>query len=152
MVKDHHARGAESADLQKRLTYAQTSLDAVTRLITRLDAGGAANLNKPLARGEAGTSLVGLGELQARYLGELLSIPRELHGLSREVVKQPPTFPTELVSSKRGLIAALASMAAGFVLLLWVFMRQARRNAAHDPCAAEKQVRLASALRLKHDI
>ena len=83
------------ADLAKRLSYAQTSLDSVTRLISRLDAGGAASLNKPLARGEAGTSFVGLGELQSRYLGDVLSIPRELQGLSHDVVKQPPTLSTE---------------------------------------------------------
>lgn len=136
-------------DLEKRLSYAQTSLDAVTRLISRLDAGGAANLNKPLTRGEAGTSFVGLGELQSRYLGDVLSIPRELQGLSRDVVKQPPTLPTEPVSPKKGLIAALAAIAAGFVLLLWVFMRQAWRNAARDPQAAMKQVQLASALGIK---
>ena len=121
-------------------------------MITRLDAGGVANLNKPLTRGEAGTSFVGLGELQARYLGEVLSIPRELQGLSREVVKQPPTLPTEPISPTKGLIAAVAALAAGFVLLLWVFMRQAWRNAAQDPSAAEKQGRLESALGLKSDV
>jgi hypothetical protein len=134
------------ADLEKRLSYAQTSLDAVTRLISRLDAGGAANLNKPLTRGEAGTSFVGLGELQSRYLGDVLSIPRELQGLSRDVVKQPPTLPTEPVSPKKGLIAALAAIAAGFVLLLWVFMRQAWRRATQDARMAEKCRRLAAAL------
>jgi len=137
------------ADLEKRLSYAQTSLNAVTRLITGLDAGGAANLNKPLTRGEAGTSFIGLGELQSRYLGEVLSIPRELQGLSRDVVKQPPTLPTEPVSPKKGLIAALAAIAAGFVLLLWVFVRQAWRNSARDPQAAERQGQLAAALGIK---
>ena len=134
------------ADLAKRLSYAQTSLDAVTRLISRLDAGGAANLNKPLTRGEAGTSFVGLGELQSRYLGDVLSIPRELQGLSRDVVKQPPTLPTEPVSPKKGLIAALAAIASGFVLLLWVFVRQAWRRATQDARMAEKCRRLAAAL------
>ena len=134
------------ADLAKRLSYAQTSLDAVTRLISRLDAGDAANLNKPLTRGEAGTSFVGLGELQSRYLGDVLSIPRELQGLSRDVVKQPPTLPTEPVSPKKGLIAALAAIASGFVLLLWVFLRQAWRRATQDARMAEKCRRLAAAL------
>ena len=134
------------ADLAKRLSYAQTSLDTVPRLISRLDAGGAANLNKPLTRGEAGTSFVGLGELQSRYLGDVLSIPRELQGLSHDVVKQPPTLPTEPVSPKKGLIAALAAIASGFVLLLWVFLRQAWRRATQDARMAEKCRRLAAAL------
>jgi hypothetical protein len=137
------------ADLEKRLSYAQTSLNAVTRLIGRLDSEVGTNLSKPLTRGEAGTSFVGLGELQARYLGEVLSIPRELQGLSRDVVKQPPTLPTEPVSPKKGLIAALAAIAAGFVFLLWVFMRQAWRNAARDPQVAIKQGELADELGFK---
>jgi hypothetical protein len=135
------------ADLEKRLSYAQTSLNAVTRLIGRLDSEVGTNLSKPLTRGEAGTSFVGLGELQARYLGEVLSIPRELQGLSRDVVKQPPTLPTEPVSPKKGLIAALAAIAAGFVFLLWVFMRQAWRRATQDARMAEKCRQLAAAWR-----
>jgi hypothetical protein len=135
------------ADLEKRLSYAQTSLNAVTRLIGRLDSEVGTNLSKPLTRGEAGTSFVGLGELQARYLGEVLSIPRELQGLSRDVVKQPPTLPTEPVSPKKGLIAALAAIAAGFVFLLWVFMRQAWRRATQDARMAEKCCQLAAAWR-----
>ncbi len=133
------------ADLEKRLSYARNSLAAVTRLITGLDAGGGAYLNQPQTRGEAGTTLVALGELQARYLGEVLSIPRELEGLSRDVVKQPPTLPTEPASNKKALIAIGAALAGGFVLLLWAFMRNAWRNAAHDPALAEKQSRLAAA-------
>jgi len=133
------------ADLDVRLGYAKTSLEAVTRLITRLDAGGGTYLNQPQTRGEAGTTLVALGELQARYLGEVLSIPRELEGLSRDVVKQPPTLPTEPASNKKALIAIGATLAGGFVLLLWAFMRSAWRNAAQDPVLAEKQQRLAAA-------
>lgn len=133
------------ADLDVRLGYAKTSLEAVTRLITRLDAGGSTYLNQPQTRGEAGTTLVALGELQARYLGDVLSIPRELEGLSRDVVKQPPTLPTEPASNKKALIAIGATLAGGFVLLLWAFMRSAWRNAAQDPVLAEKQQRLAAA-------
>ncbi len=134
------------ADLEKRLSYANASLEAVTRLITRLDAGGGSYLSQPQTRGEAGTTLVALGELQARYLNEVLSIPRELEGLSRDVVKQPPTLPTEPASNKKALIAIGAALAGGFMLLLWVFMRNAWRNAAQDPALAEKQIRLAAAL------
>jgi uncharacterized protein YneF (UPF0154 family) len=85
--------------------------------------------------------------MQSRYLGEVLSIPRELEGLSRDVVKQPPTLPTEPASNKKALIAIGATLAGGFVLLLWVFMRNAWRNAAQDPALAEKQSRLTAALR-----
>ncbi len=138
----------DRADLEKRLGYAQKSLNSVTRLIERLTAEGAANLNQPLTRGEAGTSIVAVGELQARYLADVLNIPRTLQGLSRDVVLQPPTLPTEPVPSKKALMAILAALGTGFALLLFVFMRSAWRGAAQDPEAAQKQARLRTALGL----
>jgi hypothetical protein len=139
----------DRADLEKRLAYAKVSLESVRRLMDRLTAEGSALLSKPLKLGEAGTSIVALGELQARYLGEVLSIPRSLQGLSRDVVVQPPTLPTEPVAPKKSLIAVLAALGSGFALLLWVFMRQAWKNAAQDPQAAEKQAKLLAAMGFK---
>ena len=115
-------------------------------LLDKLSIDGAVSLGKPLTRGEAGTSLVGLGELQTRYLNDVLAIPRALQGLSRDVVKQPPTLPTEPVSNKKALIAIMATLGTGFALLLFVFMRQAWRNAAKDPAAASKIERLRAAV------
>lgn len=140
----------DRADLEKRLAYAKLALASVDRLLERLTAEGAATLNKPLTRGEAGTSIVAVGELQARYFGEVLTIPRTLQGLSRDVVvKQSPTLPTEPVAPKKSMMAVLAALGSGFALLLWVFMRQAWKNAAHDPEAAEKQARLRAAMGFK---
>lgn len=132
----------DRADLEKRLSYASSALASVTALLDKLTIEGAVSLGKPLSRGEAGTSLVGLGELQTRYLNDVLAIPRALQGLSRDVVKQPPTLPTEPVSNKKALIAIMAALGTGFALLLFVFMRQAWRNAAKDPAAASKIERL----------
>ena len=93
--------------------------------------------------------MVALGELQARYLGDVLSIPRALQGLSRDVVIQPPTLPTIAVAPKKSLIAVLAALASGFVLLLWVFVRRAWQTSAQDPQSGEKQARLRAALGFK---
>lgn len=135
----------DRADLEKRLSYASNALASVTTLLNTLSVNGAVSLGKPLTRGEAGTSLVGLGELQTRYLNDVLAIPRALQGLSRDVVKQPPTLPTEPVSNKKALIAVMATLGAGFALLLFVFMRQAWRNASQDPDTAPKMARLRAA-------
>lgn len=135
----------DRADLEKRLSYASNALASVTTLLNTLSVNGAVSLGKPLTRGEAGTSLVGLGELQTRYLNDVLGIPRTLQGLSRDVVKQPPTLPTEPVSNKKALIAIMATLGAGFALLLFVFMRQAWRNASQDPDTAPKMARLRAA-------
>jgi len=139
----------DRADLEKRLTYAKTSLESVRKLIERITSNGAGMLNKPITLGEAGTSVVALGELQARYLGEVLSIPRTIQGLSRDAVIQPPTLPTEAVAPKKGLIAILSTLAGGFVLLMWVFIRKAWANAQQDPMSLKKQARLRTALGFK---
>lgn len=136
----------DRADLEKRLAYAKAALASTSRLLDRLTAEGAAILNQPLTRGEAGTSLVAVGELQARYFSEVLTIPRTLQGLSADVVKQPPTLPIEPAAPKKGLIAILAALGSGFVLLLWVFMRHAWKSVGQDSEAAEKQARLRAAL------
>jgi uncharacterized protein involved in exopolysaccharide biosynthesis len=139
----------DRADMEKRLSYAKTSLESVRKLIERITSNGAGMLNKPITLGEAGTSVVALGELQARYLGEVLSIPRALQGLSRDAVIQQPTLPTEAVAPKKSLIAILAALAGGFVLLLWVFVRKAWVNTQNDPVVAVKQARVRAALGFK---
>lgn len=52
---------------------------------------------------------------------------------------------------KRALIAVIASLAAGFLLLLFVFIRRAMANASQDPESAEKlgRIRRAFGLRAK---
>ena len=136
----------DRADLETRLVYAKASLASVSRLLDRLTTGGGTLLNKPLTLGDAGTGLVAAGELQARYLTEVLNIPRSLQGLSHDVVVQSPTLPVEPVAPKKSLIAVLAALGSGFALLLWVFMRQAWVNAALDPQAAQKHARLRAAM------
>ena len=52
---------------------------------------------------------------------------------------QPPERKSK---PKKALIAIIATLAAGFALLLFVFIRQALRNAGQDPEAASKIARL----------
>ena len=127
----------DRADLEKRLIYAKTSLEAIQKSIERITSNG------------TGTSVVALGELQARYFGEVLSIPRTMQGLSRDVVIQPPTLPTDPVAPRKGLIAILSTLAGGFLLLLWVLVRKAWANTQNDPVVAVKQARVRAALGFK---
>ena len=50
--------------------------------------------------------------------------------------------PERKAKPKKGIIAAGATLAAGFALLLFVFIRHALRGAAQDPNSAEKLVKL----------
>ncbi len=138
----------DRADLEKRLESAKFSLESVDRLLKQLTTDGRATLGQPLTRGEAGTSIVAISELQSRFLGEVLIIPRVLKGFSRDVVKQPPTLPTEAVAPKKALNAVLATVACDLMLLLCLYARRAWRNLARDPASADKQARLLAALGL----
>jgi Chain length determinant protein len=137
---------SESRDLQKRLGYAEKSLEAVSHAIAAL-ASDSGRLSKPM--GGDGTTLAALGDLRARFLNESMDISRTLQGLNRDVVKQPPTLPTEAESPKKALIAVVSGLATGFLLLLWVFVRQAWRAGQTDPVLAEKHARLRRSLGLK---
>lgn len=139
----------DRVDLELRLTHAKAGMALLPSLQARLSDEDPSGSGKPLTSGDAAAGLVIVADLQARYLGEVLSIQRALSGLSRDIVKQSPTLPTEPISAKKGLRAIMATLGSGFVLLLWVFMRSAWINAAQDPAVAEKQGRLRSVLGFK---
>ena len=136
----------DRADLEKQLSYAKLGFDSTTRFVEHFTPKDSASLNNPLLLDQGAATIVAVGELQARYLSEMLSTSRSLKGLSRNVVTQQPTLPTEHVPRKTGLFATLSALGAGFALLLWVFMRQAWRNTVLDPQAAPKLARLRAAL------
>jgi uncharacterized protein involved in exopolysaccharide biosynthesis len=62
-------------------------------------------------------------------------------------VLDPATPPERKSKPKRAMMAVVATLAAGFALLLWVFVRHALRNARQDAESAQKLGLLASALR-----
>lgn len=136
----------ERVDLEKKLENAKKSLEAVNLLIKRMSEEGSAMLSKPLTRGEAGSSLVALGELQGRYLTEVLAIPRSLQGLSMDVVAQYPTLPVEPSAPRKEMIAGMAALLSFFVLLVWIFLRRNWQLAAEVPALAQQQSRLLAAL------
>ena len=136
-------------DLETRLSYAKASLESASGLLARLTKESTGYLAQPLSRGVAGTTLASVGELQSRYLNEVLTVTRSLQGLSRDVVVQAPTLPTERASPKKSLIAILAALATGFALLLWVFVRQSWKALATQPEAAAKLGRLRAAFKSK---
>jgi len=139
--------GQARLDLEKRLNVAKAGLENSTVLLGKLAAAGV-QLD-PMNRSATSSNFIAISELQARYIGDEIAISQALQGVPSEVVKQPPTLPTQPASSKKSLIAILAALGSGFALLLFVFMRQAWKNAAADPEAALKQNQLKRALGFK---
>lgn len=77
-----------------------------------------------------------LFELYAKQL-ELAKADEAREGATIQVV-DPAVAPDLKSKPKRGLIALLATLVSGFVLLLFVFMRQAFRNGTQDAETAQK--------------
>jgi uncharacterized protein involved in exopolysaccharide biosynthesis len=116
----------ERKDLEKRLSIAQNGLKTATALLDRLNTDGGVSLAKPLNFAGGGTGLIAVGELQGRYLTDVLNIEAALRGLTRDVVKQPAVLPTEAVSQKKGLIAVVVSLFSLMVLSGFVLVARKR--------------------------
>ena len=57
------------------------------------------------------------------------------------------TAPEFKSKPKKAMIAVLATLATGFLLLLWVFVSQSLKNASQDEASTQKLTGIRSALR-----
>jgi LPS O-antigen subunit length determinant protein (WzzB/FepE family) len=137
--------GSAKLRLEKQLVQAQSrekdAMLTAERLSSKLDkASGETALT--VAQGYAQ-----LMEMVKEAQSTQAKIESELTGLDASVLRQEPTLPNEHISPKRSLMAILTSLATGFALLLFVFVRQALRNAGHNPETAPKIQALKAAWR-----
>ena len=131
-------------ELERRLQISRESLEAISKIIDRQTAE-AATAALPKLQYDLAGSLASLLQLKNGYVNTIAEIEVALKGVSRDAVFSSPTLPTEPVSNKKALIAVMTALGTGFALLLFVFMRQAWRNAAQDPKAVTKIERLRAA-------
>jgi uncharacterized protein involved in exopolysaccharide biosynthesis len=129
-------RDSEKLRLQKQLAQAQAREKEATQtaqlLARKMDGGGTAGASE-VAQGYA--QMIGvIKESQAIQI----DIERQLQGLDGSALLQEATLPTKHTAPKRGLVTILATLSAGFALLLFVFIRQALRNASRDEESAQK--------------
>ena len=129
-------RDSEKLRLQKQLAQAQAREKEATQtaqlLGRKMEGGGTAGASE-VAQGYA--QMIGVvKESQATQL----DIERQLQGLDDSALLQEATLPTKHTAPKRGLVTIMAALAAGFALLLFVFMRQALRNVSQDAESAQK--------------
>ena len=83
----------------------------------------------------------GFGEISrsiAEIRTQIIGVEVALEGLNDSSLIQAPNLPTQKVAPKKGMIALIATLASGFALLLFVFVRKAIQNAQKDPLSAEK--------------
>lgn len=89
-----------------------------------------------------------LFELYARQF-EAARVDESREGAELQVV-DIADVPDYKSKPRKALIAILATLASGFVLLLFVFVREALRNASHDPESAHKMQAIRQALIGRH--
>ena len=79
---------------------------------------------------------------------EIARVDESREGAVIQIV-DPAVAPEWKSKPKRGLIAVIAALAAGFALLLYVFVVKALRNAAQDAESAAKLARIRAAIGLR---
>ena len=79
----------------------------------------------------------------------MLELEDQMRGLTDSDIVQSPTLPDRAIKPNKSLIAVVAALATGFALLLFVFVRQALRNAAADPTHASKLAHIKRSLGFK---
>lgn len=138
-------RSAERTQLERLLQSEGDSLATSQQLeqtLAQQMASGAA----PTGAAQIYTQLMAANSLKQQTM---LELQVKLNGLTDADLVQPPTLPETPIKPKKSLIAVLAALATGFVLLLFVFVRQAWRQAAAGGDSADKLQRIRRALGLK---
>ncbi len=129
-------RGSEKLRLEKQLGQAQLrekeAREAAERFSTKLDNVSGEKSLSP-AQGYAQ-----LMDVVKEAQDSQMELERQLQGMDVSVLVQNATLPSRHVAPKRSLTAVIATLAAGFALLLFVFVRQALRNAGQNPESAPK--------------
>ncbi len=125
------------AEVQRRLKNAENAATSLLKRVELSDANANANAGYADLLSAAAAAQTQISALEA-----------QLEGISESQLVQAPTLPEQASQPKKALLAILATLATGLVLLLFVFMRQALRNAAADVEAERKLARIRRALGL----
>ena len=135
----------KAQQLQTRLKILQESLAASSTLEQATA--------KQLASGQITEATARLySDIQnatAQRIRDIADLEAELSGLSSNNLIQQATLSTAPSKPKKTLITAVTFLATGMALLIFVFTRQAIRNASQNPEQAETLRRLRAALGMK---
>ena len=137
-------RGLEKKQLEVQLASEKTRLEESLKL----EHDTSANLSSGKSVSEATSRLYGelLTANSNRQKG-ILDMERRLGGLDNDDVIQMPTLPELSIKPKKPMLAIGAAVGTGFLLLLFVFIRQALRTAKESSTEqAEKIARIRNAM------
>jgi uncharacterized protein involved in exopolysaccharide biosynthesis len=136
-------KGPDHARLVARLAQERALRDealALQAALTKQVATGGAQGEKVYA------TLSDLINSASERLTRIQSLEAQLEGLTSSNVLQAPTLPNRPEKPKKAMIAVLAALTYGIALLLFIFWRQAWRNAAKNLKISVKLLRIRRAL------
>lgn len=134
--------------LSKRLNYAKASFELVSRQLVRLSLNDGIGRRSNF-RDDLGTFMMALSELETRYSLEILTIERAMEGLSRDILLQEPTLPTEHSAPNKTWIAIGATLIGVCLVILWILFCSAWQRAAKILAQAKKQDRTSRAFKCR---
>lgn len=135
--KQLQPKGKALADIRQRQTTAQATLDELNTVIPAMSK----DIARPGAKNDAGLRAYSLLLEQRLNTQKILQeANNELNPFGDEAFAQAPSLADRPVKPKKALIALLTGLASGFLLLIFVFIRQAIRNAASNPQDAARLV------------
>lgn len=129
-------RESERSRLEKQMEQAKVrekeASDAAKLLSKKMDSmgGGAAT---EVAQGYAQMMRVVQDSQEVQ-----ITIEQKLIGLDASLILQDPTLPTKHAEPRRGLVTVLAVQTAGFLLLVWVFIRHYFQKSSKKNESAQK--------------
>lgn len=123
---------------EERLKEATATAHQLNQRLSREDAKASVDL----AQGYA-TLIASIDVLELKQQDTL----KQLQGFDDSQLVQSPTIDRIKISPKRGLIAMIATLTTGFILLILVFCRQALHKASQDDETAGKIARLKASWR-----
>lgn len=142
-------RGISKERLELKLLHAKETLAdakaATAGLLSILERGYKPESAVRAAGTELPRGYADLLNFVTNSYAAVLSLEKELEGLTDEQLLQAPSLPEKPVSQK-ALTATIAALATGFALLLFVFIRQGLRTAGADPESAAKLAAIRRAL------
>jgi uncharacterized protein involved in exopolysaccharide biosynthesis len=128
-------QGDVLAELEQNLKKDQTALDNARQLEQRINSNIQQNGS---SRADMVQSYAALLPIIATLSSRIDQHRARLEGLTQVDVIAQPQVPGRPAKPNKGLLVLLASLATGFALLLFVFIRQALRNASQDSESAQK--------------
>jgi hypothetical protein len=137
-------QGDVLVELEQNLKKDQAALDNVRQLEQRMSSNIQQNV---IPSADMMRSYVALLPVITTAESRVDQHRARLEGLTQAEVIAQPQVPSRATKPSKGLVALLATLATGFTLLLFIFIRQAMRNVSQDAESAQKLSAIHSAWR-----